>query len=254
METVGEMKRQEFIENQGATCKNWRWSWSFVNREAKFVIFGLWEDNEEVDGGLILSPDWAISEAGRKRPSFRECREHIDLVTEADFALLVFKQFARTGPDGKISRGGPRSIERFEPILERRFLFEQSNGWYAAPAPVPPSTTFEPLIGRVFEEGELISALSKRVERNPAAREACLEAHGYTCKVCGVSMKNRYGPAGTHVIEVHHLEELRLADGKRKVDPVQDLVPLCPNCHTIIHRRRPAYKLDEVREMLHAHV
>jgi len=248
------MNRQEFIESQGATCKNWRWSWSFVNRDSQFVIFGLWEDNDEVDGGLILCLDWASSETGRNRPSYRESREHIDLVTKDDFALLTFTQFAKAGPDGAVPRNGPRSIERFEPILERRFLFEQSDGWYAAPAPMPPAASFEPLVGRVFEEGERTSALAKRVERNPAARQACLEVHGYSCKVCGDSMEHRYGPVGTRVIEVHHLSEFRLSDGKRQVDPVKDLVPVCPNCHTIIHRKRPAYILDEVREMLHSKV
>ena len=39
------MKRKQFIESFGATCKNWTWSWSFVNHDEKLVIFGAWDDH-----------------------------------------------------------------------------------------------------------------------------------------------------------------------------------------------------------------
>ena len=49
------MSRKQFIESVGATCKNWNWSWSFVNHQEKFVIFGLWDVNED---GLIFDQNW----------------------------------------------------------------------------------------------------------------------------------------------------------------------------------------------------
>ncbi|MEI8372579.1 MAG: hypothetical protein WCJ35_07065 [Planctomycetota bacterium] len=37
-------------------------------------------------------------------------------------------------------------------------------------------------------------------------------------------------------------------DGKEyKVDPVNDLRPVCANCHAILHRLKPAYSIDEVK-------
>jgi 5-methylcytosine-specific restriction protein A len=35
-----------------------------------------------------------------------------------------------------------------------------------------------------------------------------------------------------------------------EVDPINDLIPVCPNCHAMIHRRRPAYSIEEVKKML----
>jgi predicted HNH restriction endonuclease len=34
------------------------------------------------------------------------------------------------------------------------------------------------------------------------------------------------------------------------VDPVADLRPVCPNCHAVLHSRRPAYSIEEVRGLL----
>ncbi len=35
-----------------------------------------------------------------------------------------------------------------------------------------------------------------------------------------------------------------------EVDPINDLIPVCPNCHTMIHKRKPPYSIDEIKEML----
>ena len=48
------MNRKQFIEQQGATCRNWNWSWSFVNHEERFVIFGAWDVHDEAGRGLIF--------------------------------------------------------------------------------------------------------------------------------------------------------------------------------------------------------
>lgn len=35
--------RKAFIKSEGATCKNWTWSWSFVNHQERKIIFGAWD-------------------------------------------------------------------------------------------------------------------------------------------------------------------------------------------------------------------
>ena len=51
------------------------------------------------------------------------------------------------------------------------------------------------------------------------------------------------------MIAVHHLDPLNL--GERETDPRIDLVPVCLNCHAVMHRRRPnPYTVNEIREML----
>ena len=43
---------------------------------------------------------------------------------------------------------------------------------------------------------------------------------------------------------------LSKAGGAQRVDPVEDLLPVCPNCHAVLHRRVPAYSVEDVRGFL----
>ena len=244
------LSRRAFIEAQGATCRNWTWSWSFVNHVERFVIFGVWSDHEEDDEGLILGKDWATGPNGRRSPGFSEALTHVKLVSEDGYALLTFPQHAERNSEGAIPTGKARSIAGFEPLLERRFLWETDDGWHSASAGRGHSTGRRGALAATFEEGERVSIVARRVERSRGARAACLDYHGYACKVCDLSMADRYGPGADDRIHVHHLDELGLSEGARPVDPVTDLVPLCPNCHAAVHLKRPAHSLDEVRSMI----
>jgi len=51
------------------------------------------------------------------------------------------------------------------------------------------------------------------------------------------------------VIEVHHLTPLATVRGVHEVDAVRDLRPLCPNCHTMAHRREPPYTMDALKTL-----
>jgi 5-methylcytosine-specific restriction protein A len=63
-------------------------------------------------------------------------------------------------------------------------------------------------------------------------------------------MAERYGPVGAGFIEVHHVTPVSSMGPDYLVDPRADLVPLCPNCHSIAHRREVAYTVVEIRAML----
>lgn len=49
------MSRKKFIESHGATCKNWNWSWSFINDAEKFIIFGAWDVYDDGNMSQILA-------------------------------------------------------------------------------------------------------------------------------------------------------------------------------------------------------
>ncbi len=87
-------------------------------------------------------------------------------------------------------------------------------------------------------------------ERNRAARQACIRHYGAACLVCGVDFGKRYGETGAGFIHVHHLVPISGVDSDYVVDPIEDLRPICPNCHAIVHRRQPPLELDDVRSML----
>jgi 5-methylcytosine-specific restriction protein A len=107
------------------------------------------------------------------------------------------------------------------------------------------------LAGQAFPEGALSRVEVNRYERDPRARRKCLEHWGYSCAVCDFSFEERYGTLGRSFIHVHHLRELSQVPSGYKVDPVNDLRPVCPNCHAMIHRGPgPALAVEELRRQL----
>jgi 5-methylcytosine-specific restriction protein A len=51
-------------------------------------------------------------------------------------------------------------------------------------------------------------------------------------------MEFAYGILGKGAIRIHHLKGLKMLDSTYSLDATKDLVPVCPNCHLIIHRGR----------------
>lgn len=99
------------------------------------------------------------------------------------------------------------------------------------------------------EEGVLSRVEVNKYERSRVNRALCLRHHGFECANCKLRMEHIYGPLGAKVIHVHHIQPVSLMDAPRVLDPILDLVPLCPNCHTMIHKRNPPLSLTELSEI-----
>jgi 5-methylcytosine-specific restriction protein A len=100
------------------------------------------------------------------------------------------------------------------------------------------------------EEGRRYSIEVNKYERSRVNRAIALEIHGFSCFACKNKMSDLYGPIGEGVIHVHHLEPVSLMEGPRVLNPALDLVPLCPNCHSIAHRRKPPLNISELEEII----
>lgn len=120
---------------------------------------------------------------------------------------------------------------------------------YRKPATAPEPGLFDAASGGL-EEGAPREVTRDEYERNPALRALCLKRRGCRCVACGMSFEEIYGSAAAGFIHVHHLEPLGSVGHAHLVDPVRDLVPVCPNCHAVIHRREPPFTPAEVRAML----
>lgn len=101
-----------------------------------------------------------------------------------------------------------------------------------------------------YDEGEVQRVLVNRYERDPRARGECISRHGTACSVCGFDFVATYGDVMAGFIHVHHLKPLSNVGGGYRVNPAEDLRPICPNCHAVVHRKDPPYSLDEVRQFL----
>lgn len=87
-------------------------------------------------------------------------------------------------------------------------------------------------------------------ERNPMARAACIAHFGPVCQVCHLKFDDKYGPIGEGFIHVHHSVPIASIGVEYEVNPIQDLVPVCPNCHAMLHRREPPFTVNEMRALL----
>ncbi len=102
----------------------------------------------------------------------------------------------------------------------------------------------------VFIEGAATQVTVNRYERDRKARQAALAWHGCLCKVCGIDMMKVYGEIAKGFIHIHHLIPLSDIKENYSLDPKKDLIPVCPNCHAMLHRKNPPFTPDELRAFL----
>ena len=87
------------------------------------------------------------------------------------------------------------------------------------------------LDGTRYKEGAVREVKVNRYERDYRARQACISYYGTNCKACGMNLNEVYGKElAKDFVHVHHLLQLKDIGEEDEVDPVKDLVPLCPNC------------------------
>ena len=113
----------------------------------------------------------------------------------------------------------------------------------------------EPFPEGVVDSADYFEGSRKNVavnvyERNAKARESCIAHYGLDCFICGFNFKMVYGHDGEGFIHVHHLKPLSEIRSGYRLNPVKDLRPVCPNCHAMIHKRIPAYTIEEMKRLI----
>lgn len=104
-----------------------------------------------------------------------------------------------------------------------------------------------------YTEGGLKEVVLSIHERNPVARKKCIEYYGTRCFVCKMQFAERYGPLFADLIHVHHRTPLQFQNEEYTVDPILDLIPVCPNCHMILHSKKDGvYTPEEVIAFMHS--
>lgn len=101
-----------------------------------------------------------------------------------------------------------------------------------------------------YLEGKRSQITLNRYERNPANRELCLAYNGYVCKICGFDFEKKYGTIGHGFIHVHHIESIASHENEYYLDPKTDLIPVCPNCHAMLHRSNPPMVPEALKEII----
>ena len=91
----------------------------------------------------------------------------------------------------------------------------------------------EALIEDILLEGSIREILVNVYERNQVARRICIEHYGPTCVICGLNFGEKYGDIVRNFIHVHHITPLSQIKEEYQIDPIEDLRPVCPNCHSV---------------------
>lgn len=181
---------------------------------------------------------WLIAEEHKKSSSGLYVR--LKLVEQADNNKLSLQSLIDNG----LSSAPQSSIKIYDSLVDyiEKYLRDNYNEDI-----FPDSSCTEECF-----EGAKTKVYVNKYERSSVARRKCIEFKGYSCIVCGFNFEDIYGEIGRDFIHIHHLKALNEIGEEYIVDYKNDLVPVCPNCHAMLHRRTNGKFMnpDELREHL----
>ena len=157
-------------------------------------------------------------------------RDHFDSIDEVKNIIFALK--ATQMPEGSIRncQSALRAYLNFNHSVSREYIFP------------------EEVV--TFTEGTATSIKVNKYERDINARRACIAHHKAICKVCKFDFSVVYGDIGVGFIHVHHIVPLAQIGKKYVVNPKVDLVPVCPNCHAMLHRKNPPFTTEELIDLI----
>lgn len=110
---------------------------------------------------------------------------------------------------------------------------------------------YQDILLKELHEGTPITVELTKYERNREARLLCIKHYGAKCAVCGFDFGKVYGDDFEGMIEVHHKMPLCEINEDYIVDPINDLIPVCPNCHAVLHSKKDGfYTIEELKKLL----
>jgi putative restriction endonuclease len=194
---------------------------------------------------LSAAPHYfGIAEAGKawKDPKSRKRDWFIEVLGYRPFTAAVLakqgKAFIEKIPPNRVTnywRDGARPVDEatYLKVMSQASLLPEQPANDLNDANQGSQEAFESA-----EEGQEKKRYVTQYERDPSLRKAAIALHGVVCVVCGFNFGQFYGEIGEGFTHVHHLRPIYEFEGPSQVNPASDLVPVCANCHAIIHRKR----------------
>lgn len=167
---------------------------------------------------------------------------NLQLIEEVDSAKLSFKSLLKNGLNGA-PQGSLKLSQNLETYIS--LVFNTANDEF-----------FPEVLDSNMEifEGLKKPVLVNKYERSSIARAKCLEARGnkYICEICEFDFQQTYGELGKDFIHVHHITPIHTIGQSYKIDYVNDLIPVCPNCHAMLHRKVNGifYSISALKELI----
>lgn len=105
-----------------------------------------------------------------------------------------------------------------------------------------------------YYEGSRKLIYSTRYERDPNLRKQVIKLKGTACSCCGFDFEQTYGELGKGFIHIHHTKPLSTYEGEEAIISPDDLVPVCANCHMIIHRQKTStLSIEDLKKIYEFH-
>ncbi|EME2066844.1 TPA: hypothetical protein ACOEC9_000330 [Enterobacter roggenkampii] len=108
----------------------------------------------------------------------------------------------------------------------------------------------ELLYDNEYIEGAKKNIIVNSYERDRTARNKAIELHGLNCSACNMNFEDVYGEIGIGFIHIHHLKPLYTINEEYEVNPEHDLVPVCPNCHAMLHRFKETLSIEQLKLLI----
>ncbi|MGN7178156.1 HNH endonuclease [Cytobacillus sp. SAFR-174] len=138
-----------------------------------------------------------------------------------------------------------------EPLKDFRNLFQMLSEKYLEDSVINDIDAELAQENSFYKDGQAKNYYGTRYERNPKNRLEAIRIHGTICKVCGFNFEKVYGERGRDFIEIHHLKPLSTIQEEVVINPESDLVPVCSNCHRMIHREKDnVLTIEELRQLI----
>ena len=155
--------------------------------------------------------------------------------------------FTRTEDKLPFTFEGTVSVKEYKDTTPVEIIWRFDENPYGLPEEIDPVILSEP---KFFYEGTITSVQVNKYERNPLARRMCIEHFGCLCNVCKFDFLKRYGDLGRNYIHVHHIIPMASIKKEYILNPEKDLIPVCPNCHSMIHRKKEMLSITELKQMI----
>ena len=239
-------KRGDYWKSLGFTLTA-NGAWYGVNEaEKRFVVCAPEEYRTEY-AQLCLAPKFVRH--GRMAESrYQSAVDALDkaIVNNFDF-FTVATRFYNSGRNRKARSN---RVWEYSTHLMPVKMMKKKRKFFAVPIGFLNRLNSENNADDGYLEGTSTSVILKGRERSREARAEAIAIHGLSCKACDMNFEDRYGELGKGYIHIHHLTPFEREDGPRRTKPKDDLVPLCPNCHAMVHRGKELLSIEALRDIL----
>ena len=109
----------------------------------------------------------------------------------------------------------------------------------------------------IFDDGKVNRKAVKYYNRSKKLREIAVyyfsEERKLLCNICGFEFEKKYGQLGRGYIEIHHKKPLSDYENedveKTLKQSLANLIPVCSNCHRMLHRTKTTTYDDVVNSL-----